>query len=102
MSDEVNEPLLTCQPPAPQSSLTGADLTPGAKVTLILEAEQEIRALERDLRDIETLAERDVVGAGRLAGARPCGVGQWRSETDKHPFTVNRTRVTKTWARDTT
>lgn len=43
-------------------------MSPAAKVSLILEAESEIRALERDLREIEILDKRGVVAAGKLPG----------------------------------
>ncbi|GAA5904015.1 uncharacterized protein JCM6883_002055 [Sporobolomyces salmoneus] len=62
---DSNAPLLSVAPvpiqPPDQDSLS----TP-AKVSLVLEAENEIRTLERDLREIETLHQRGVVEAGKL------------------------------------
>lgn len=46
---------------------TDGDLSAHAKVALILESEGEIRQLERDLRELDTLDQRGVVGAGSLA-----------------------------------
>lgn len=67
-SDDLNEPLLSV-PPVPASLSPSSDgLTPSAKISLILEAENEIRTLERELREVEGLEQRDVVGAGKLAG----------------------------------
>lgn len=43
-------------------------MTPQAKVVLILESEGEIRQIERELREVDTLEQRGVVGAGTLAG----------------------------------
>lgn len=43
-------------------------MTPQAKVALVLESEHEIRQLERELREVETLDARGVVGAGNLVG----------------------------------
>ncbi|GAA5881010.1 hypothetical protein JCM1840_007218 [Sporobolomyces johnsonii] len=62
---DLNSPLLSVAP-LPASSSTD-EVTPQAKVSLILEAEHEIRSLERDLREIEALEGRGVVEAGRLA-----------------------------------
>lgn len=72
-ADEANKPLLVPQmTPAMQaaaaSSRDGHDMTPHAKAALLLDAEQEIRALERDLREIEILEKRGAAGAGKLAG----------------------------------
>jgi hypothetical protein len=43
-------------------------LTAEAKATLVLEAEHEIRTLEKDLRELQVLDEQNVVDAGRLPG----------------------------------
>ncbi|KAJ8295276.1 hypothetical protein OF846_001525 [Rhodotorula toruloides] len=61
---DANSPLLTIAPvlAAPDST----EVLPQAKVALILEAEQEIRTLERELREIGVLDERGVVEAGKL------------------------------------
>ena len=49
--------------------LSEADLTPGSvKSTMIMEAAQDIRALERDLRLVESYRDRDAAGAGDLEG----------------------------------
>ena len=53
---------------AAASSIAGHDMTPHAKAALILDAEQDIRTLERELREIELLEKRGAAGAGRLAG----------------------------------
>ncbi|GAA6036978.1 hypothetical protein JCM8097_005488 [Rhodosporidiobolus ruineniae] len=65
---DLNVPLLSVAPVplSPSSSAGEADLTPQAKVNLILEAENEIRTLERELREIAVLDERGAVGAGKL------------------------------------
>lgn len=69
-ADELNSPLLTpalpsapLEPDAPSSS--------ASKLALVLEAEHDLRTLERDLRELAVLDERGVVGAGQLAGAAP-------------------------------
>ncbi|BGO89368.1 hypothetical protein NBRC10512_006282 [Rhodotorula toruloides] len=61
---DANSPLLTIAPvsTAPDST----EVLPQAKVALILEAEQEIRTLERELREIGVLDERGVVETGKL------------------------------------
>lgn len=66
----MNAPLLIPQLPAKaQAALAGgSDLTPQGKALLILEAEQEIYTCDRELREIDTLEERGVAGAGRLSG----------------------------------
>ncbi|SCZ97708.1 BZ3500_MvSof-1268-A1-R1_Chr4-3g07393 [Microbotryum saponariae] len=67
---DLNEPLLTVPPVPyhhPSSSATHDDLTPHSKVSLILEAEYEIRQLEWELRQIALLDDQGVVGAGELA-----------------------------------
>lgn len=46
----------------------GTTMTPQTQVALLLEAEQDLRDLERDLRQCQTLDERGVAGAGKLAG----------------------------------
>ncbi|KAM0753927.1 hypothetical protein T439DRAFT_353679 [Meredithblackwellia eburnea MCA 4105] len=61
---DLNEPLLR-PPDATTSALD--QLTPQAKVALILESEAEIRQLERELREVDTIDQRGVVGAGDLA-----------------------------------
>lgn len=67
LTDDSNSPLLSVAPVStnpPDSN----EMSISAKVSLVLEAEQEIRNLERDLRDIETLNQRGVVEAGKLPG----------------------------------
>jgi hypothetical protein len=56
-------------PPVSTSVPTSDELPAASKVALILEAENEIRSLERDLREVEALEQRGIVGAGKLAGA---------------------------------
>lgn len=73
LSDDANRPLLVPQmTPAMQaaavSSIAGHDMTPHAKAALILDAEHDIRTLERELREIESLEKRGAAGSGRLAG----------------------------------
>ncbi|KAI5480796.1 hypothetical protein MNV49_007206 [Pseudohyphozyma bogoriensis] len=65
---DLNEPLLRLPPVSGQE---GDALTPQAKVALILESENEIRQLERELREVDTLDQRGVVGAGKLADHEP-------------------------------
>lgn len=67
LADDANAPLLSVAP-VPINPPDQDALTVPAKVSLILEAEHDIRALERDLREVETLHQRGVVEAGRLAG----------------------------------
>ncbi|POY70619.1 hypothetical protein BMF94_6397 [Rhodotorula taiwanensis] len=64
---DANAPLLTvgALPAAPESDR----LSPETKATLVLEAENEIRTLERDLRELQVLNERNVVDAGQLEEA---------------------------------
>lgn len=66
-SDDLNEPLLAL-PPVSTAPPTSDELPPASKVALILEAENEIRSLERDLREVEALEQRGIVGASKLAG----------------------------------
>ncbi|GAA5868826.1 hypothetical protein JCM8547_002840 [Rhodosporidiobolus lusitaniae] len=63
---DLNAPLLSVAPVPLLAGSSSADVTPQAKVSLILEAENEIRALEKELREIAVLDERGVVGAGKL------------------------------------
>ncbi|GAA5847884.1 hypothetical protein JCM3766R1_003169 [Sporobolomyces carnicolor] len=67
---DANAPLLSVAP-VPINPPDQDALTVPAKVSLILEAEHDIRALERDLREVETLHQRGVVEAGRLAEHKP-------------------------------
>lgn len=65
VADEINEPLLR----APALSNPNPDeLPPSTKLMMVLEAEQELRQLERELREIDALDSRGVVGAGELEG----------------------------------
>ncbi|GAA5966828.1 hypothetical protein JCM8115_002285 [Rhodotorula mucilaginosa] len=62
---DANAPLLsigTLAIEAPGSE----GLTAEAKATLVLEAEHEIRTLEKDLRELQVLDEQNVIDAGRL------------------------------------
>ncbi|GJN88776.1 hypothetical protein Rhopal_001745-T1 [Rhodotorula paludigena] len=63
---ELNSPLLTpalpSAPPEPDAPTSSA-----SKLALVLEAEHDLRTLERDLRELAVLDERGVVGAGQLA-----------------------------------
>ncbi|KAM0792160.1 hypothetical protein ACM66B_004857 [Microbotryomycetes sp. NB124-2] len=68
-SYDLNEPLLKHQStvntlPRPTES---EDLSVNSKLTLLLDFEQDVTRLERDLREIQVFDEKDVVGAGRLA-----------------------------------
>ena len=56
---------------AAAGSSAGHDLTPHAKAALVLDAEQDMRALERELREIDVLEKQGAAGAGRLAGVVP-------------------------------
>ncbi|ORY78444.1 hypothetical protein BCR35DRAFT_279742 [Leucosporidium creatinivorum] len=67
---DLNEPLLSL-PPVSTAAPTSDELPPASKVALILEAENEIRSLERDLREVEALGQRGIVGAGKLAEHEP-------------------------------
>ncbi|GAA6003244.1 hypothetical protein JCM10207_001822 [Rhodosporidiobolus poonsookiae] len=64
---DLNAPLLSVAAvPLAPSSPDGTDVSPHAKVALILECENEIRTLECELRELGVLDERGVVGAGKL------------------------------------
>lgn len=65
LADELNEPLLR----APTATNPNPDeLPPATKLLVVLEAEQEVRQLERELRELDALDSRGVVGAGSLGG----------------------------------
>jgi len=68
-SYEANAPLLIPQLPsaAIQANSAGNDLSARAKASLVLEAEHDIRTIERELREIDTLEKRGIAGAGTLA-----------------------------------
>lgn len=53
------------------------------RAALILESEPEIRQLERELREVQLLDERGVVGAGKLGGEsfQRGGGEQYRAES---------------------
>lgn len=55
-------------PQLPTASQSGQDLTAHAKAALILDSENDLKSLDRDLRDIEALEKRGIAGAGRLPG----------------------------------
>ncbi|GAA5978569.1 hypothetical protein JCM10908_004408 [Rhodotorula pacifica] len=61
---DANAPLLSVGSLPNEADSEG--LTAEAKATLILEAEHEIRTLEKDLRELQVLNEQNVVDAGRL------------------------------------
>ncbi|BGP13615.1 hypothetical protein JCM10213_007791 [Rhodosporidiobolus nylandii] len=63
---DLNAPLLSVAPVPFDAGAEGEATSPKAKVALILEAEQEIRQLEKELRGIAVVDERGVVGAGKL------------------------------------
>lgn len=65
-TDDLNKALLV--PHLPTSSQAGSDLTPSAKAALILDSESDLRNLDRELREIETLDKRGTAGAGKLQG----------------------------------
>ncbi|GAA5983415.1 hypothetical protein JCM5350_007642 [Sporobolomyces pararoseus] len=62
---DSNSPLLSVAP-LPMNLPDSNEMSIEAKVSLILEAENEIKTLERDLREIEVLNQRGVVEAGKL------------------------------------
>lgn len=66
IADELNKALLV--PQLPSGAQSGNDLTPSAKAALILDAEHDIRNLDRELREIDTLEKRGIAGAGKLQG----------------------------------
>lgn len=72
--DDLNEPLLRLPPLSPLSNhlSDSTSLNVLEKVALILESDAEIKSIEKDLREIESLDERGVVGAGKLAGKFHC------------------------------
>ena len=67
---DLNAPLL--RPPLPTDGLHAAGDEPAptaeVKAALVLEAEADIRATERDLRELEALDKRGLAAAGSLAG----------------------------------
>ncbi|GAA5954383.1 hypothetical protein JCM3765_004443 [Sporobolomyces pararoseus] len=63
---DSNCPLLSVAP-LPVNLPNSNEMSVEAKVALVLEAENEIKILERDLREIETLNQRGVVEAGKLS-----------------------------------
>lgn len=65
-SDDLNKALLV--PQLPTSSQAGSDQTPSVKAALILDSESDLRDLDRQLREIETLDKRGTAGAGKLQG----------------------------------
>jgi len=65
-SDDLNKALLV--PQLPTSTQAGNGLTPSAKAALILDSENDLRDLDRQLREIETLDKRGIAGAGKLQG----------------------------------
>lgn len=64
--DDLHAPLLVPQLPLPPPN--GSELTPRARAVLVLEAEQDIRTLERQLREIDVLEKRGAASAGNLEG----------------------------------
>lgn len=81
-ADDLNAPLLRL-PPISTPAATEEDLSPQARAALILESEPEIRQLERELREVQLLDERGVVGAGKLGGEsfQRGGGEQYRAES---------------------
>jgi hypothetical protein len=65
-TDDLNKALLV--PHLPTSPQAGSDLSPSAKAALILDSENDLRNLDRELREIETLDKRGTAGAGKLQG----------------------------------
>lgn len=61
-------PQLSAAASQSNDALAGEDLGSHAKAALILDAEQDIRTFERELRDIDILEKRGAAGAGKLAG----------------------------------
>ena len=74
-TDDVNAPLLAPQLPLLQpaqiqelAQQEGSRLSGQAKAILVLEAEDDLKTLERELREIDILNKRGLAGAGKLAG----------------------------------
>ncbi|SGY72659.1 BQ5605_C005g03194 [Microbotryum silenes-dioicae] len=91
-ADDLNEPLLTVPPVPfhhPSSSSNHDDLTPHSKVSLILEAEYEIRQLEWELRQIALLDDQGVVGAGELAQHQDLSTELARTKQDVKPVAAS-------------
>ena len=72
----VQRSNLQCQRPADdqhegalQAAPEYANMTPEEFEALLQEMEPDIRAADRDMREIEFLERKGVTGAGRLAGA---------------------------------
>ncbi|KDE08062.1 hypothetical protein MVLG_01762 [Microbotryum lychnidis-dioicae p1A1 Lamole] len=89
---DLNEPLLTVPPVPfhhPSSSSNHDDLTPHSKVSLILEAEYEIRQLEWELRQIALLDDQGVVGAGELAQHQDLSTELARTKQDVKPVAAS-------------
>ncbi|GAA5837695.1 hypothetical protein JCM5353_003820 [Sporobolomyces roseus] len=81
---DLNSPLLSVAP-LPLNPPDSNDLSTQAKISLILEAEHDIRSLERDLRDIEILNQRGVVEAGKLPEHEALKGPVKQLETDARP-----------------
>ncbi|GAA5922446.1 hypothetical protein JCM3775_005732 [Rhodotorula graminis] len=73
---DLNAPLLSPAlavpaAPAPLSADTGGPASHAAQLALVLEAEHDLRTLERELRELQVLDDKDVAGAGKLGDLEP-------------------------------
>ena len=79
-ADDANYLLLL--PLLPSEATAGSpEMTAHAKASLILESENDIRATERELRELEALDRRGLAGAGHLAGETLLPYGSSQSLT---------------------
>ncbi|BGP45813.1 hypothetical protein JCM10450v2_001643 [Rhodotorula kratochvilovae] len=63
---DLNAPLLSPALAVPAPAPADAPDSPAAQLALVLEAEGDLRTLERELRELALLDERGVAGAGKL------------------------------------
>ncbi|GAA6056487.1 hypothetical protein JCM3770_007026 [Rhodotorula araucariae] len=64
---ELNAPLLSPALAAPAPAPADAPDSPAAQLALVLEAEADLRTLDRELRELALLDERGIAAAGKLA-----------------------------------
>lgn len=79
LADDLNAPLLSpaLAVPPPPSTESGSPASHAAQLALVLEAEHDLRTVDRELREVQVLDERDVAGAGKLGGASGSSCQRW-------------------------
>ncbi|GAA5843879.1 hypothetical protein JCM9279_000174 [Rhodotorula babjevae] len=91
---DLNAPLLSpalsvSAAPAPLIAETGGPASQAAQLALVLEAEHDLRTLERDLRELQVLDERDVAGAGKLGDLEPLRPALVQVQEDVKPVAAS-------------